>query len=124
MKKILIVDDDQMFSDMLGEVLTAEGFSVLVEHDGAHGLAQALTEHPDLIMMDYFMPGVTGAQAVQQLRADAWGSSVPVVFLTNMAQTDISLTPEHNMECLLKTDWTLDGLVQKVKEILARAGQS
>lgn len=121
---ILIVDDDKMFSDMLSEILTAEGYSVYTAHDGAEGVVRAVEKHPDLIIMDLLMPRLSGSEAIQKLREDAWGSSVPVLLLTNMAQIDICFDPAGKMECLLKTDWTLDGIAKKAGEFLAQSGQS
>ena len=117
-KRILVVDDDTMFSDMLSEILTEEGFTTLVEHDGATGLARALAEHPDLLIMDFMMPHLSGLEALKQLRADAWGKGIPVFLLTNMAQADFGSDAVGPTECLLKTDWTLDALAKKVAETL------
>lgn len=121
---ILVVDDDSMFSDMLSEILTAEGYTVLVEHDGASGLRSALTNHPDLLVMDFMMPHMSGADAVRELRKDEWGKTLPVLLLTNMAQADLSLDTSGRIECLLKTDWTLEALLKKIKDFLAQPAQS
>jgi DNA-binding response OmpR family regulator len=122
MKRILIIDDDLAFSDMLSEILKDEGFDVLVEHDGMRGYECATTEHPDLVMCDVMMPGMSGIDLLTKLREDAWGSTVPVILLTNMTQPEamaqIQLGSAHT-ECLLKTDWTLDKLAEKLKTLLA-----
>ncbi len=121
---ILVVDDDSMFSDMLSEILTAEGYAVLVEHDGASGLKNALANHPDLLVMDFMMPHMSGADAVRELRKDEWGKTLPVLLLTNMTQADLSLDTSGRLECLLKTDWTLEALLKKIKDFLAQPAQS
>ena len=123
-QSILVVDDDSMFSDMLSEILTAEGYTVLVEHDGASGLKNALANHPDLLVMDFMMPHMSGADAVRELRKDEWGKTLPVLLLTNMAQADLSLDTSGKIECLLKTDWTLEALLKKIKDFLAQPAQS
>lgn len=122
MKRILLIDDDLAFSEMLSEILKDEGFDVLVEHDGLRGYERATTEHPDLVMCDVMMPGMSGIDLLTKLREDAWGSMVPVILLTNMTQPEamaqMQQGPAHT-ECLLKTDWTLDKLAEKLKTLLA-----
>jgi len=119
--RVLLIDDDLAFSEMLTEILKDEGLEVLVEHDGVQGLSRALTEHPDLIMCDVMMPGMTGVALLEKVRADAWGASVPVILLTNMTQQELVsqvMSCTGHTECLLKTDWTLDKLAEKIKGLL------
>jgi len=123
-KSILLVDDDQMFSAMLGEILTADGYTVLAECDGVAGVDTALSKHPDLIIMDLLMPRMSGSDAIRKIREDEWGKSVPMLLLTNMAQIDICMDPIGEMECLLKTDWSLDALAKKISEFLAKGQHS
>ncbi len=121
-KKILIIDDDLAFSEMLSEILRDEEFEVTVTHDGVQGLQTAITLQPDLVMCDVMMPGMTGVQLVQKLRADSWGATVPIILLTNMTQPELEneiVESSAHTECLLKTDWTLDKLTEKIKSLLA-----
>ncbi len=122
MKKILLIDDDLAFSEMLSEILKDEGFDVLVEHDGLRGFERATAEHPDLVMCDVMMPGMSGLELLKQLRDDQWGSTVPIILLTNMTQPEAMAQMAQgsaHTECLLKTDWTLDKLAEKLKVLLA-----
>jgi DNA-binding response OmpR family regulator len=118
--KLLIIDDDMEFTTMLSEVSSAEGFSVLVSHSGRDGLVQALTHHPDVIISDFFMPEMSGLDMTKELREDVWGKDVPILLLTNMSQSDISPVASLGIECLLKTDVTLEEIVAKAKALLAR----
>ncbi len=121
-KTILVVDDDEVFTDMLSEILTEEGFVVLVEHNGASGLQSALTQHPALVLFDMLMPQMTGVVALTKLREDAWGKDVPAILLTNMSESEVVEKKDGVVgytECLLKTDWTLEKLAEHIKEILA-----
>lgn len=121
-KKILMVDDDLAFCEMLSEILTEEGAEVMVEHDGASGIEKALKEHPDLVMFDVMMPIMSGIKALEQLRADSWGKNVPAILLTNVNQPEAMAASLENgppTEYLLKVDWTLDQIAERVKKILA-----
>ncbi|KKS29049.1 MAG: hypothetical protein UV60_C0002G0002 [Parcubacteria group bacterium GW2011_GWA2_43_11] len=121
-KKILMVDDDLAFCEMLSEILRDEGAEVLVEHDGAAGIEKALSEHPDLVLFDVMMPVMSGIKALEKLRADGWGKNVPAILLTNVNQPDAMAASLENgppTEYLLKVDWTLDQIAERIKKILA-----
>ena len=118
---ILIADDDEMFADMLSEILHEEGANVLVARNGADGLAMALKEHPSFVMFDMMMPVQTGAQALAELRKDPWGATVPAILLTNMSSAEVpmeELGGTEKTEILLKTDWTLEKLVEHIQKKL------
>jgi two-component system alkaline phosphatase synthesis response regulator PhoP len=121
-KKILIVDDDLAFCEMVTEILVSEGAQVTVEHDGQSGLEKALEIHPDLILFDMMMPRMTGIAALEELRKDPWGKNVPAILLTNVNQPEAmaaSIEKGPPTEYLLKVDWTLDQIADKIKKILA-----
>jgi CheY-like chemotaxis protein len=123
-KNILIIDDDLPFSEMLSEILTDEGAKVFVAQDGTEGVALANQIHPHLITCDVMMPRMPGVEVLRAIRSTEWGSKVPFVFLTNMNQPempdDLVSDTQGHIECLLKTDWTLDALSEKIKEVVAK----
>ena len=59
-KKILVVDDDRVYSRMLSLVLIDEGYEVLTAGDGLHALWLAGNQHPDLILLDHYLPAADG----------------------------------------------------------------
>lgn len=69
MATILIVDDDPKLLNMLRRTLAYEGFHVLTATDGNAALAQAQAHRPDVIVLDWMMPGLNGLEVIQQLRA-------------------------------------------------------
>ena len=127
-KKILVieeVEDDASLRDALRDKLIHEGFSVLAEKNGEEGLATALREHPNLILLDILMPGMDGITMMKKLRqADEWGKNVPVILLTNLSPDDekinkviTDLTPTYY---LVKSDWSINNLVEKIRESLSQ----
>ncbi|MGD8526937.1 MAG: response regulator, partial [Thioalkalispiraceae bacterium] len=70
MKKILIVEDNEMNSDMLSRRLTRRGFEVLVASDGQQGLNITQSVQPDLVLMDMSLPVMDGWEATRQIKAD------------------------------------------------------
>lgn len=83
-RRALVIDDDVKVLSMLGEVLTAEGYSVTTASEGAGGVQAALRAAPDFIVLDLMMPGVDGFAVVESLRADKRTAAVPIIILTAM----------------------------------------
>jgi two-component system response regulator MprA len=69
MATILIVDDDQKLLKMLRRTLTYEGFHVVTASDGHEALTQIETHGPDVLVLDWMMPGLDGIQVIEHLRA-------------------------------------------------------
>ena len=78
--KLLIVEDEAKTGDYLRQGLQEAGYTVLLARNGPDGLHLALTETPDLIVLDVMLPGLDGWQVLGALRQT--GREVPVLFLT------------------------------------------
>jgi DNA-binding response OmpR family regulator len=81
-KRILVVDDESDSSDMLAQFLGAQ-YDVVVAHDGLQGIEQAARCHPDLIIADVAMPGLTGLDMVRVIRM-RHGLRAPVIFVSGL----------------------------------------
>ena len=82
MAKILLVEDNEMNRDMLSRRLIRRGFDVVTAVDGAQGIDMAVSEAPDLILLDMSLPVMNGWDAAQKLKADSSTSSIPTIALT------------------------------------------
>jgi len=82
MHKILLVEDNEMNRDMLTRRLQRHGFSVCCAHDGAAGVAMAVSERPDLILMDVALGEMDGWEATQLIKANPATSAIPIMALT------------------------------------------
>lgn len=82
MSKILLVEDNEMNSDMLSRRLQRKGHEVLIAMDGAQGVELAQSENPDLILMDMSLPVLDGWEATQQLKALPETRDIPIIALT------------------------------------------
>ncbi len=69
MPTVLIVDDDPKLLKMLGRTLTYEGLRVLSATNGSEALATVQVQHPDIIVLDWLMPGIDGIEVMKRLRA-------------------------------------------------------
>lgn len=81
MKKILIAEDDKKIGAALEIRLKAAGYEVLVLSDGFRSYMRSMTEQPDLILMDIFLPIGSGLAVVQELRG-AGLADIPIIFMT------------------------------------------
>ena len=79
--RLLVVDDEADAREVLTEVLEPE-YEVLLAEDGEAALDVARAEHPDVVLMDLFMPRLDGLQALERLRADTATSDIPVIFVS------------------------------------------
>ena len=80
--KILYVEDNEDNIFMLKNRLTRAGFTVIIATDGAQGVAMALSERPDLILMDLSLPVLDGWEATRQIKAAPYTKHIPVIALT------------------------------------------
>jgi len=119
-KLILVIEDDSPLREALRDKFSREGFDVLIAGDGEQGLALALQEHPDVLLLDLMLPREGGLMMLKKLREDPWGKTASVLVLTALAGNQI-VEEAMRLGCLafiVKADWKIAEVVAKVKEIL------
>lgn len=84
--KILLIEDDIKLAQFIEMELSCEGYEVKMAHNGLDGLTQARQFPPDIIILDWMMPGFSGVEICRRLRST--GSKVPIILVT--ARDDIS----------------------------------
>ena len=84
--KLLVVEDDSRVADFLDRGLRAAGYGVSLARSGPEGLAMARTGEPALVLLDVMLPGLSGIDLCQTLRAE--GRHAPVLMLTAMSALD------------------------------------
>ena len=82
MAKILLVEDNEMNRDMLSRRLIRRGFDVVIPVDGGQGADMAVSESPDLILLDMSLPVMNGWEVAQKLKADSATQNIPIIALT------------------------------------------
>jgi two-component system, cell cycle response regulator DivK len=82
MRTILLVEDNDLNSDMLRRRLSHRGYAVLLAANGQQGIDLARSAKPDLVLMDLSLPEIDGLQATQILKSDAGTRGIPVLALT------------------------------------------
>jgi PAS domain S-box-containing protein len=81
---VLVIDDDRAAADLVQVILENEGYRVLKANDGPDGVAMAIHEHPDVVLLDLLMPGMSGFAVAQQLRQVPATRNIPIIVLTSM----------------------------------------
>jgi DNA-binding response OmpR family regulator len=87
--RILIVEDEPLIADSLGYSLERAGFEVTIARDGLQALQQAGLAQPDLVVLDWILPGLDGIEVCRRLRA---ASAVPIIMLTARGEEDDRVT--------------------------------
>jgi CheY-like chemotaxis protein len=88
MKRILIVEDNEMNRDVLSRRLLRQGYDVLIATAGLDGLRLAHDARPDLILMDLGMPDIDGWECARRLKMEIATSGIPIIALTAHAMLD------------------------------------
>ncbi len=120
--KVLIIDDEQTVVNPLAAHLLKEGFIVTSAIDGVKGLSNAMTDKPDLIILDISMPNMDGITMMKKLRDDGdYGKNVKIILLTALSADDTIIkaivegTPSFFLD---KNNSTIQMIVDKTKEAL------
>lgn len=111
--RILIVDDEPMVRDTLGQVLVDEGYVVDTAVDGEDALDRVHEARPDAILLDLMMPGMNGRQFLQALRNEPAYAEVPVLIMTAVHGLEVNLASIGASEVVEKP-FQVEDLLNKV----------
>ena len=121
-KKILIVEDELAFLEILNTLLTKRGYQVTQATNGQDGLQMATDQNPDLILLDIRMPVMDGLTMLDHLRQTNIGKDSKVIILTNL-EPDNSITNSvinnKPLYYFIKSDTPLSDLFVKIDELLS-----
>src|SRR5262245_38965564 len=104
---------------MYGILLRSAGFRVIGASDGLSAISQARGMHPDVILMDLYMPGLDGWQACQRLKTSVETTQIPVIALTGLVfdEAEAEAMRAGCVRVVGKGD-DLEGVVQTIREVL------
>ncbi len=119
-KKILLIEDEEVFLEMFGEKLKQEGFEVVFAQNGAWGVKKALEEEFDLFIIDMIMPAMNGEEIVSRLKLEGKTKNIPIIILSASVEDEAARRVEAlgTQAFFIKTQITPGELVKKVNEIL------
>ena len=85
MKKILVVEDNEINIYLCSRIIKSSGYEVIEARTGEEGVALALKERPDLIIMDIQLPGIDGLETTKRIRQSEADDEIPIIALTSYA---------------------------------------
>ena len=98
MKKILIVDDEEKFTQLVKLNLERTGdYRVFIEHKGAHAIPTAKRLSPDLIFLDIIMPDANGVEVMRHMKEDPFFAEIPIVFLSALSGVLEGRDPDYSI---------------------------
>ena len=118
--KILLIEDDSFLSGMYDTKLKLEGFDVVLAEDGAKGLELAVSQGPDIILLDIILPKMDGFTALKHLKENMETKKIPVILMTNLGQKEdvergIALGAQ---DYLVKAHFMPSEVVEKIRQYL------
>ncbi len=116
MKTLLVVDDEVGITDALTELLSEEGFLVLVARNGKDGLKRIAEKRPDLVLLDYMMPVMDGRELLLALQADPACQNLPTIMMSAMPRS--SIPPDSKPSAFLRKPFELDELLGEIARLL------
>jgi two-component system, cell cycle response regulator DivK len=124
MSLILIVEDNEKNMKLVRDVLQAKGYQTMEAVTGEEGVRLGLELKPDLVLMDIQLPGITGIEALRQLRANGDTASIPVIAVTaSVMQQDRKLITEAGFDGYIGKPINLREFLDTVRAALERTGR-
>ena len=123
MKKILVVEDEELIGDLLQRKLLQEGYYASVAKDGEEALKQIREEKPDIILLDIVLPRLNGFEVLAELKEDEALRQIPVIIISNSGQpAEIEKAKELGVrDWLVKTEFDPQEVLEKVKRQIGPA---
>jgi CheY-like chemotaxis protein len=124
MKKILIIEDDQIVANVYRNKLAVEGYKAEVSPDGESGLKVMRTFKPDLIILDLMLPGISGVDVMKEIRAEPDFAKVPVIVFSNTYMTNLiqEAWRAGANKCLSKSNCTPKDVIDVVRHTIGDSG--
>ncbi len=119
-RKVLLVDDEVGFAELLRDLLVMDSYEVEVAHDGQEGLEKILTFSPDVIISDVVMPRLSGFEMFKQVKARPELASIPFLFITGY-QDDRVLAEARKVGVfgILRKPVDIEQIENRLKELMS-----
>jgi DNA-binding response OmpR family regulator len=116
-RTVLIVDDEPSIADVLAELLSEEGYQTQIAIGGDHALSMLATGRPDLMLLDLYMPGMSGIEVLASLRANDAFVALPVLMMTAGSIDRDDLTGQ-GATAVISKPFEMDTLLETVRTTL------
>jgi DNA-binding response OmpR family regulator len=120
MKKLLVVEDDNFLQNLEAQKFSKEGFDVLHAGGQAEFEKVIATDTPDAALLDVLLPDGDGFHILEELRKNPKTANIPIIMFSNMSETaDLERGKSLGAtDFMVKAQFTLDEIVEKIKELV------
>ena len=122
MKKILLIEDEEIMVDLLQKKLTEEGYDISVARNGEEGLKAVRKIKPDLVLLDIIMPKIGGFEVMEEMAKDKDLKEIPIIIISNSGQP-VELDRARKLgakDWLVKTEFDPREVLDKVVKQIGR----
>jgi DNA-binding response OmpR family regulator len=120
MPKILIAEDQEDLREMIAQTLRLSGYEVVSSQDGEHAFQQAKSVQPDLIILDYELPGLNGRHVCKKLKSLDAFTDTPIVMISSYGNARyMERSLEAGAEEFIRKPFELNHLIERVDSLLA-----
>jgi len=116
--RILIVDDESDFIELLQYKLAGHGYELIVANDGVHALSQARTLKPSLILLDILLPDLDGLSVCEILRRQPGTKKIPIIFMSALSSDVTRRTATMQADDFFTKPLDLNRLEKRIGELL------
>jgi DNA-binding response OmpR family regulator len=116
--RILIVDDENDFIELLQYKLAGQGYELIVANDGVHALSQARTQKPNLILLDILLPDLDGLSVCEILRRQPATKKIPIIFMSALSGDITRRTATMQADDFFTKPLDLNRLAKRIVELL------
>ncbi|HEY5233741.1 MAG TPA: response regulator [Verrucomicrobiae bacterium] len=116
--RILLVDDENDFIELLQYKLAGQGYELIVANDGVHALSQARQMKPSLILMDILLPDLDGLSVSEILRRQPSAKNIPMIFMSALTSEVTKRTAVMQADDFFTKPLDLPRLVKRIADLL------
>ena len=116
--RILIVDDENDFIELLQYKLAGHGYELIVANDGVHAMSQARQAKPNLILLDILLPDLDGLSVCEILRRQPSTRKIPIIFMSALSSEVTKRTASMNADDFFTKPLDLNRLEKRIDELL------
>jgi len=124
LNRVLVIEDEEDIRDLVGVILTGNGFEVFKASSGEEGLVSAVSHAPDLILLDVVMPGLSGLEMCRLLKNKESTRDIPIIVITVLSrEVDRRYAYEAGADGYLSKPFSIEALLREVDRVLSASDQ-
>lgn len=124
MSRILVIEDQKLLSQLYRSALATANHTVVLAYTGEDGVAEALREKPDLVILDMNLPGISGIEAASALNKLGIIPLTPMIIATAQGEEARQISDSFGAVALLPKPFHLNVLLAEVEAALSRVNQA